>query len=111
MLQKPDTKKKIKYQIIKPSPLGWNVKAFFRCLILQSTRPIHVSRCAHILKFYVNDGGIPQSVPLRCELPRRGISVGEGEDYGYVRLELGGVVVLAIGLVAPVVDGFGGGGG
>ena len=36
-------------------------------------------------------------------------SVGDGEGQGYVRLELGGVVVLAIGLVAPVADGFGGG--
>jgi hypothetical protein len=38
-------------------------------------------------------------------------SVGDGEGQGNVRLELGGVVALAIGLVAPVADGFGGGGG
>lgn len=37
--------------------------------------------------------------------------VGEGEGQGYVRLELGGVVAEAIGLVAPGADGFGGGGG
>ena len=37
--------------------------------------------------------------------------VRKREAQGYIRLELGGVVVLAIGLVAPVADGFGGGGG
>src|ERR1019366_10050553 len=37
-------------------------------------------------------------------------SVGEGEAQGYVGLELGGVVVESVGLVAPVADGFGGGG-
>ena len=37
--------------------------------------------------------------------------VGEGEGQGYIGLELGGVVELAVGLIAPVADGFGGGGG
>ena len=39
------------------------------------------------------------------------LSVREGEGQGYVGLELGGVVVEAVGLVAPGADGFGGGGG
>ena len=38
-------------------------------------------------------------------------SVGKGEAQGHIGLERGGVVVLAIGLVAPFADGFGGGGG
>jgi len=37
--------------------------------------------------------------------------VGEGEGQSYIGLELGGVVVLAVGLIAPIADGFGGGGG
>jgi len=37
--------------------------------------------------------------------------VGKCEAQGYIRLELGGVVVLAVGLVTPVADGFEGGGG
>ncbi|MGA2357819.1 MAG: hypothetical protein ABSF66_02380 [Terriglobales bacterium] len=36
--------------------------------------------------------------------------LGEVEGQGYIRLELGGVVVAAVGSVAPVADGFGGGG-
>ena len=37
--------------------------------------------------------------------------VGERKGQGYIRLELGGMIVLEIGLIAPGADGFGGGGG
>ena len=38
-------------------------------------------------------------------------SVWQSEAQSYIRLELGGVVVLAVGMVAPCADGCGGGGG
>ena len=37
-------------------------------------------------------------------------SVGENEAESHIGLELGGVIVPSVGLVAPVADGFGGGG-
>jgi hypothetical protein len=41
----------------------------------------------------------------------RETSVWQSEAQSYIRLELGGVVVLAVGMVAPFADGCGGGGG
>ena len=38
-------------------------------------------------------------------------SVWQSEAQSYIGLELGGVVVLAVGMVAPCADGCGGGGG
>lgn len=38
-------------------------------------------------------------------------SVWQCKAQGYIGLELGGVVVWAVGLVAPAADGLGGGGG
>ena len=46
----------------------------------------------------------PKVIGRLCEL-----SIWQSEAQSYIRLELGGVVVLAVRMVAPFADGCGGG--